>query len=169
MVKVIVIKNAKDVAFAVRTLNRMKNNLPQITREVMRKWGHILVKDMKSAAINANIKSFSGTLQGKGIRWEQGKKSNDGYLFMRLYAIYLDSMSPHFVNVTRRRTRLLAWARRSGSSSIRKKARMVEGKKITKFGIYVKPHPFIASGYRRSRPKLRPMLNRSIKNAVAAA
>ena len=169
MTKVIIINTSGDLIKAVQTLNRMKNSVPQITREVMRKWGHILVKDMKNSAVNADIKSFSGMIQGKGIRWEQTKKGDTGYLFMRLYAIYLDSMSPHFVNITRRRTRLLAWARKSGSSSIRKKARMVESRQITKFAIYVRPHPFIASGYRRARPKLRPMLNRSIKNAVAAA
>lgn len=169
MVKVIVISTAGDFFKAVRTLNRMGKRLPQMTRETMRKWGHILVKDTKAAALNADIKSFSNILQGKGIRWEQGRKSDEGYLFIRLYGIYLDSMSPHFVNITRRRTRLLAWAKQSRNGMIRKKARMVETRKLTKFSIYVRPHPFIASGYRRARPKLRPILNRSIKNAIVAA
>jgi len=169
MVKVIVINTAGDLFKAVRTLNRIRNKIPQMTREVMRKWGNVLVKDTKASAINADIKSFSGVLQGKGIRWEQGKKSNEGYLFIRLYGVYLDSMSPHFVSVTRRRTRLLAWAQRSRNMIIRKKARMIGNRKLTKFSIYVKPHPFIASGYRRARPKLKPMIIRATKQAIIAA
>jgi len=167
MVKVIVINTAGDLFKAVRTLDRIRNKIPKMTREVMRKWGHVLVKDTKASAINADIKSFSGVLQGKGIRWEQGKRSDEGYLFIRLYGVYLDSMSPHFVSVTRRRTRLLAWARKS--NKFERKARMVGNRKLTKFSIYVKPHPFIAGGYRRARPKLRPMINRATKQAIIAA
>lgn len=169
MVKVITINTQGDLVKAVRTLNRIKNNVPEMTREVMRKWGNILVKDMKAAAINADIKSFSQTLQRTGIRWEQTKKGNEGYLFIRLYGIYLDSMNPHFVNVTRRRSRLLAWAKQSKSSSIRRKARRIETRELSKFAIYVKPHPFIASGYRVARPKLRPMIIQSTKKALAVS
>ena len=169
MVKVIIIKTSGDLFKAVRTLNRIRNKMPQMTREVMRKWGDVLVKDMKSSAINADIKSFSGVLQGKGIRWEQKKRSNEGYLFIRLHGVYLDSMSPHYVSVTRRRTRLLAWAQQSRNMTIRKKARMVGSRKLSKFSIYVKPHPFIAGGYQRARPKLRPMINRATKQAIIAA
>ena len=169
MAKVIIINTSGDLVKAVQTLNRIRNNVPKMTREVMRKWGAVLVKDMKSSAVNAKIKNFTGMTQGKGIRWEKPKRSDTGYLFMRLYAIYLDSMSPHFVTIHRRRTGLLRWAKQSNSAAIRRKARLVETKKLTKFSIYVKPHPFIASGYRRARPKLRPMINRSIKIAVNAA
>ena len=130
------------------------------------RWGRILVRDMKLSARKAKIKPFTGTLQGLGIRWEQGVKSDTGYLFMRLYAIYLDSMAPHYVNITRRRTRMLAWAKTATKSTIRRKARMVEKRKLKSFAIYVRPHPFIAQGYRRARPKLRPVLKRLASRGV---
>ena len=166
MVKVIIIRTSGDLFNAVTTLNRIKRTLPEMTRIGMRRWGKILTKDMKLSARNARIKSFSGTLQGLGIRWEQGVRSDTGYLFMRLYAIYLDSMAPHYVNVTRRRTRLLAWAKIARSPNIRKKARMIEKRELKNFAIYVKPHPFIAQGYRRARPKLRPVLKRLVSRGV---
>lgn len=166
MVKVIIIKTSGDLFNAVKTLNRIRKRLPVMTRKAMMRWGKILVRDMKLSARKVGLKRFSGTLQGPGIRWEQGKRSDTGYLFMRLYAIYLDSMRPHYVNVTRRRTRLLAWAKIARGSTIRRKARMVEKRELKSFAIYVKPHPFIAQGYRRARPKLRPLLKMMASRAV---
>lgn len=166
MAKVILIKTSGDLFKAIKTLNRIRILLPKMTKVTMMNWGHVLVKDMKNSVKNAGIKDFTGTLQGKGIRWEQPKRSDTGFLFMRLYGIYLDSMAPHFVSVNRRRSRLLSWAKQASSSNIRRKARMVESKNMTKFSLYVKPHPFIASGFRTARPKLRPMINRSNKIAL---
>lgn len=160
MTKVIIIKTSGDLFKAVTTLNRIKKRLPQMTRLGMRRWGKILVKDMKVSARRARIKSFSGTLQDLGIRWDQRVRSDTGYLFIRLYGVYLDSMRPHHVSVKIRRTRLLAWAKRARNINIRRKARMVEKRELKSFAIYVKPHPFIARGYRRARPKLRPVLKR---------
>ena len=166
MVKVIIIKTTGDLFNAVTTLNRIKKKLPKMTRLGMRRWGKILVRDMKLSARKAKIKDFTGTLQGLGIRWEQGVRSDTGYLFMRLYAIYLDSMAPHYVNVTRRRTRILAWAKLARNLNIRRKARMVEKRELKSFAVYVKPHPFIAQGYRRARPKLKPVLKRLVARGI---
>ena len=160
MVKVIIIKTTGDLKNAIISLNRIKKRLPKLTRLGMRRWGNILVRDMKLSARRAKIKDFKGVLQGVGIRWEQGVRSDTGYLFMRLYAIYLDSMAPHYVNITRRRTRLLAWAKLARVSTIRGKASMVEKRELKNFSIYVRPHPFIARGYGRARPKLKPVLKR---------
>ena len=166
MVKVIVVKTSGELFNAVTSLNRIRKRLPTMVRKGMMRWGKILAKDMKLSARKVGIKRFSGTLQGLGIRWKQRVKRDTGYLFMRLYSIYLDSMRPHYVNVTRRRTRLLAWAKVARSSAIRRKARMVEKRELKKFGIYVKPHPFIAQGYRRARPKLRPILKNMASRGV---
>ncbi len=166
MTKVIIIKTSGDLFVAVATLNRIKKRLPMMIRKGMMRWGKILERDMKLSARRAGIKRFSGTLQDLGIRWEQGVRSDTGYLFMRLYAIYLDSMAPHYVNVTRRRTRLLAWAKIARSPNIRRKARMIEKRELKSFAIYVKPHPFIAQGYRRARPKLRPVMKRLAARGV---
>jgi hypothetical protein len=166
MTKVIIIRNSGDLFNAVTTLNRIKKNLPEMTRLGMMRWGNILVRDMKLSARRANIKNFTGTMQGLGIRWEQGVRSDTGYLFMRLYAIYLDSMAPHYVNITRSRTRLLLWGHTSASSTIRRKSNLVKKKMLKSFAIYVKPHPFIAQGYRRARPKLRAVLKRIASRGV---
>ena len=166
MVKVIVIKTSGDLFYAVATLNRIKTRLPQMIKKGMMRWGKILVRDMKLSARKANIKEFSGTLQELGIRWEQRVKGDTGYLFMRLYAVYLDSMAPHYVNITRRRSRLLVWAKTARSPNIRRKARMVEKKELKSFAIYVKPHPFIAQGYGKARPKLMPILKRLASRGV---
>jgi len=166
MTKVIIIKTSGDLVTAVKTLGRVKKRLPQMIRKGMRRWGKILTRDMKLSARKARIKDYSGTLQGPGIRWEQSVHGDTGYLFMRLYAVFLDSMAPHYVNITRRRTRLLMWARRSRSSTIRRKARLVGSRKLKSFAIYVKPHPFIAQGYARARPKLRPVMKRLAARGV---
>ncbi len=166
MVKVIIIRTQGDLINAVTTLNRIKKRLPKMTRLGMRRWGKILARDMKLSARRAGIKDFTGKLQGLGIRWEQSVRGDTGYLFMRLYAIYLDSMAPHYVSITRRRTRLLAWARRARSSTINRKARMLGRGELKRFAIYVKPHPFIAQGYGRARPKLRPVLKRLVARGV---
>ncbi len=166
MVKVIIIKTSGDLFNAVTSLNRIKKRLPKMVRKGMMRWGKILVRDMKLSARRARIKMFTGTLQTLGIRWEQRVRGDTGYLFMRLYAVYLDSMAPHYVNVTRRRTRLLAWAKLARKSTIRRKANLVETRKLKSFAIYVRPHPFIANGYRRARPKLRPVLKRLAARGV---
>lgn len=166
MVKVIIISTQGDLFRAVTTLNRIKTRLPDMTRLGMRRWGNILARDMKVSAVRAKIKPFTGTLQDTGIRWEQGVRSDIGYLFMRLYAIYLDSMAPHYVNITRRRTRLLAWGKMARVSTIKRKANMVEKGELKSFAIYVRPHPFIAQGYGRARPKLMPILKRLASRGV---
>ena len=166
MVKIIVIKTTGDLFNAVTSLNRIRRRLPEMTRKGMRRWGEILSRDMKRASKQAKIKDFTGTSQLTGIRWEQGAKSDTGFLFMRLYLIYLDSMSPHYVNVTRRRTRLLMWAKLAMSTNIRRKASKVEKGELKKFAVYVKPHPFIAQGFKRARPKLKPVLKRLASRTI---
>lgn len=166
MVKVIIINTTGDLFNAVTSLNRIKKRLPMMVRKGMMRWGKILVRDMKLSARKSGIKRFTGTLQTLGIRWEQGVRSDTGYLFMRLYSIYLDSMAPHYVSITQRRTRLMAWAKVARSPNIRRKARMVEKRELKSFAIFVRPHPFIAQGYRRARPKLRPVLKRLAARGV---
>lgn len=164
--KVIVISTQGDFLRASLILNRVRNNLPQMTRNGMRRWGKILERDMKVSARASGIGDFTGTLSTIGIDYRQGQKSDWGYLFMRLYGIYLDSMIPHFVSVNRRRTRLLAWAKMARSGGIRRKARLVEQRRLPSFSIFVRPHPFIANGWRRARPKLRPILQQEVSRGV---
>jgi hypothetical protein len=140
-----------------------------MTGTAMLKWGGILAKDMTTSAMNAGLTDFTGALLSDGIRYEHRPRTGTGFLFMRLYGVYQDSMRPHRVYVTRRRTRLLAWARMKGNAEIQAKVARLEARKITRFPIFVRPHPFIAQGYRTARPKLRPLLARMAKRWLAAA
>lgn len=163
------INTSGDIAIAVNTLNRVKKNLPKMVRLGMQRWGRILERDMKAAAKSAGITNFTGTAQGKGIRYEQGQRSDSGFLFMRLYMVYLDSMRPHYVAISMRRTRILAWAKQARSPVFRKNAREIEKGTSKKFSIFVKPHPFIRIGYGRARPKLRPVLKRLAERGIQHA
>lgn len=168
MVQVIRINTEGDFVKAVATLNRAKHTLPRMTILGMHRWGKILERHMKRAAKNAGIADYSGLLMGKGIEYRQGPRSENGYLFIRLHGVYLDSMKPHYVSVKRSRTTLLGWAAHARSGSIQTKAMLVQLGRMKRFSIYVKPHPFIATGYRTARPKLRPVLKRIAARAIAS-
>ncbi len=150
-------------------LKRVRNKLPELTSKGMFAWGKILEKDMKMSARDAGIVPFTNTLFTTGIQWRQRPRGKIGRLFIRLYGIALDQMAPHFVNLTRRRSRLLAWAEQSKSSAIRRAARAVRKGEQSKATIRVRPHPFIMNGWRRARPKLRPVLSRFADRIKAEA
>jgi len=166
MVRVIEIRNRRDLIKAANTIGRIRKRLPKTTRLGMQRWGKILVRDMKTSARQAFIMDSSGNLQGNGVRWEQSKRSNTGYLMMPQYAVQLDSMRPHWVSVKGSRQRLLAWSKKAIIPNIRTRARMVESGKIKSFGIYVKPHPFIQRGIARAVPKIRPVFKRAVARGV---
>ena len=165
MVRVINISTSGDFVMAERVLQRIKKQLPVMIIQAMIKWGMKLERDMKNS-IREVTSDFKGLSQGKGIRWEQGRKSQVGYLFMRREYLALDHMRPHWVSVKRSRTKLLAWAKQARIPNIKRRARMVETGKLKRFGIFVKPHPFIDRGWKRARPKLNPILNQMAKRAI---
>jgi len=167
MVHVISVRTSGDLHTLSVSLNRIRRKVPTMTRKEMRRWGNILERDMKNSARLSGIRRAKGELSTTGIDWRQGPRSDHGELFMRIYGIYLDLMGSHWVSVTRRRTRLLAWAKQARSSKIREKATSVEKGELKSFGIYVHKHPFIQVGYRRARPKLRSLLKRAASKGVA--
>lgn len=165
MVQTISISTSGDFLRAERVLKRATLRLPLMTISAMMKWGKILERDIKnSLLINSN--SFTGVSKNKGIEYRQGKKSNVGHLFMREYLLSLDHMRPHYVSVKRSRTRLLSWAMQANSSVIRKKARAVNRGSLKRFGIFVRPHPFISTGFRRARPKLNRIIKREVGRII---
>lgn len=166
MVKVIIISSQKDMVRAVKTLQKIRIKLPKMTRLGMRRWGNILVRDIKTSARQAFIMDSTGKLQGNGIRWVQGKNSNVGHLVIPQYGVFLDSMRPHWVSVKRSRQRLLAWSKRALIPNIRTRARMVEKGTMRSFGIFVKPHPFIRRGLNRALSKVRPVFKRALARGV---
>ena len=87
---------------------------------------------------------------------------------MRREYLALDRMSPHWVSVKRSRSILLRWAQQAVIPNIRDRANKVAANKMVKFSIYVKPHPFISQGFRRARPKLRPILKVAASRGVNA-
>jgi len=159
--------NSLSLEVGIARLNRVHRNLPNLVKEGTRQWGTTLERDMKNSAARADIKAFTNTLFTSGIQWRQRPNGNIGLLFIRLYGVLLDSMKPHFVNLTRSRTRLLAWALQAKSANIRRKASEVSSKRLDKIGIYVKPHPFINNGWNIGRPKLRPILNKQVQLGLA--
>lgn len=153
---------------AIRTLGKIRKNLPEMTSRQMMKWGKILERDMKRAAKGAGIQSFTGTLlKGRGIEWRQRPKGKVGRLFIRLYGIALDSMEPHPVLIRRRRSTLLKWALQSRNFS--SAAKKIYAGDLNKKVVHVRRHPFIRTGWRVARPKLTRLLKQGARQAAAAA
>lgn len=166
MVFILSVKKPGQVMRHVESLKRIRTRLPGWNSKAMLKWGKILEKDIKLSARSAGIKRFSGTLFKEGIQYRQKPNGRTGKLFMRLYGLHLDSMTPHRVNVNSSRARLLSWASQSRKGNIRKKAAGVRNRKIKDFVIFVKPHPFIRRGWNRARPKLGPILKREYRKSI---
>lgn len=159
--------NTGDVRKIQRRLKRVRK-LPEMTSNAMMEWGKILEGDMKTAAWQRGIKSFTGTLYEQGIRWEQMPRGYTGKLFMRLYALALDAapLGGRWVSVKPSRTHLLAWARQAQSKELRRKALLVQKGTLKYFSLKVRGHPFIMDGWRRARPKLRPIIAKYAKRVI---
>jgi hypothetical protein len=111
------------------------------------------------------ITPFTGNLFRNGIRWRQGKNTSYGGLFIPQYAVYLDSMRPHFVSIKPSRATLMNWAMRARYAGVRKQGRKAAtGLRHGK--VFVRPHPFIRRGYNRARPKLTYTLKRELDKNI---
>ena len=165
MVIVLRLTSAGDIQKAANFLDRIHRKTPELTSKVMHKFGNLMVKNLKQAAMDRkDIKSFTGELfQGDGIRWEQRPRGKIGVLKIKQKYIYLDSMQPHWVAIKRSRTRLLAWAKQAQNAGLRKVANDVSSRKQNVGFVYVKPHPFIRTGWNRTRPRLRVMLHQEFR------
>ena len=181
MAQVITLKTNGTLQHTLTALKGIHHNVPKGTREGIRRWGNTLATDMKNSARIAvslggslPIKPMSGgnSLLNKGIRWEQRKKSNVGHLFMRQYGVFLDSMSPHVMPITRNTPMRLRWARQARTNYIRRKAQRLNTNtgdgtfKSDVAFVRVKPHPFIKAGWRIARPKLPIMLKQEVSKSV---
>ena len=164
MVTVINVRRSGDILRASRTLNRLRIKLPGMNSKAMMRWGKTLEKDMKQSARDAGIKSQTGTIYNKGIEYRQKPNGKIGRLFIRNNYVMLDSMKPHWVNLQRSRSRLLSWA--SKSRNFKDEAQMIQSGEMKKFPIFVRPHPFIKSGWRRAKVKLRPILNQELRTMM---
>lgn len=136
---------------------------PQLTISAMREWGMKLERNTKRAAKEAGIQNSTGALQTTGIQWRQAPKGKIGRLFVRSEYVKLDRMRPHWVNITRSRTRLLGWGMRAHSLEIRAGAGAVDAGLQKKFPIKVNPHPFLYEGFASTRPLLRAILRRELR------
>lgn len=146
----------------VKTLFGRVGRFPQLTIDTTRKWGKILERDTKTSARQAGIKRSSGTLFGRGIRWDQKPNGRIGTLFVRQYGVFLDSMRPHWVSMRKGRGVLLRWAETARSSKLQDVSAKIQGGTIKNHGIFVKPHPYLRTGFNRARPKLTKLIKANV-------
>jgi hypothetical protein len=165
MVKIIRITNEFEFDKAIKSVKRLSTRLPIMARELKRQLGNTIVKELKTSARQAGIRRFTNEMFTNGIRYEQTPKGNIGKVIILDKYYFLDSMKPHFVNVLRNRTQLLAWAKQAKNSEIRKKAKEVLANKRKKFSIYVKPHKYIRRGFIMARRQIPKLINKE-KNKV---
>ena len=157
---VIVIRvNKRDVDRVRKRLKREEMKVQQVIKSE-REWGQVLVRDIKSSAKLAGIQSFTGRLQGRGVRWEQ--KGSTGELLIDRDRVYLDSMKPHFVNIQKSRGALVQWGKQAINPEVRRVSKAIESGRVKKYGIQVKPHPFIRDGFNRAIPKLDMIIRKNI-------
>jgi len=145
-------------------LKSLKNirKLPSMTRAGMRDWGkNILVPSERRAVKQAGIKDFKGDLSS-GIVWVQPEKSNYGYMTMPEHGVMLDSMRPHAWYVTRRNG--MTWAAQSNKFGAQ--AKKLRSGQIRGFFVFVKPHPFIRTGYDNARKKLSTILKNKVDTTL---
>lgn len=150
----------------IARLNRIRGTSHKMTREAMREFGEVLEDSLKRHARAAGIKSFTGSLQGRGIRYEQRKFGDIGRLKMHQHTIFVDSMRPHHVSVHKGRVRILRWAAQARSPTIQALAHQVQTGQRRNFSIYVRPHPYITKAYRYARRRLPSISQKHAKRIV---
>lgn len=148
-----------------RSITKLQR-VPKLLPSAMMEWGKKLETDMKLSAAQAGIKSSTGGLFGSGIRWKQRPKGKKGELFIRQYGIYLDEMKPHWVSMKRSRTRFVRWGMKASNRNIRAAATKISQGSLKRYGVFVKPHPFIQKGYTRARRKLKPIISKHLRRAI---
>lgn len=141
--------------------------LPIYISRAMMVWGQLLRRTTYEAAVQAGILPSTGRFYNQGIRYEQAPRGLVGRLLIQQNYVFLDSMRPHTVSVTRRRTLLLRWALNARAYSIQKKANEVAIGTRKNFGIFVKPHPFILQGYAIALPQLQPIIRSYLQMALS--
>jgi len=146
----------------VKTLFGRVGRFPQMTIETTMKWGRILERDTKSAVRNARIKSSTGTIHGKGIRWDQKKKGKVGRLFVRKEYVFLDRMENHWVNLQKSRTRFVRWAETADADNLKRAASQIQDGSKRTHRVYVKKHPFLRRGFKNARPKLTKLIKANV-------
>ncbi len=166
MTTLITIKGLDQLEKVTRNIGQLDASSRKGISRGIREWGNIAVRDLKDASKQASIDTFKGNLRGNGIRWEQAENSVVGRLMIPAYGIELDSMKPHWVNVTKQRTTLLAWANQARSSSIRRRAALLGAGRLDRFSVYVHPHPFIDTGLKRANQKLNPIISKQVNTAI---
>lgn len=166
MTTLITIKGLDQLERVTKNLGQLDASSRKGISQGIREWGNIAVRDLKDSARQAKIDDFTGGLQGNGIRWEQAENGVVGRLMIPSYGVMLDSMNPHWVSVTRQRTRLLAWANQANNSRVRHNAALVSAGKRDHFNVFVKPHPFIQTGLRRANPKLNPLIKNQLNKVI---
>lgn len=131
-------------------------------KEAMNRWGHILERDLKTAANEEGIQTFTGDLQGQGIRYVGAQKRDNGQLLVHPHVLGVDRQVPHTVPITKN-SAMLEWAKQARFDTVRAKAaRVMRSRRSNAVEfIYVKPHPFLEKGKKRALRKLPSVLKQA--------
>lgn len=138
-------------------------------KAAMNDWGKVLERDVKDSARKAGIEPFTGRLYGQGIRYIGARTRDFGQLVADQHVVYVDSMRPHTVPITKNSV-MLRWALRAKSDAVRRRALRVlrsRNPSAVEF-VYVRPHPFISEGMKVARKKLPALLRRAASKKVGA-
>lgn len=141
-----------------KIMKRINNTAKQI-QEGAWEFTKIAVINMRAKLIqNKTIwrGANGGLISDSGIRAVRQSKYVS-LIKMPQYGDWLDSMTPHFVQLKRGR-QIRKWAFEKGNPTVQKLAQQQRG-------IFVRPHPYIRSAMNQSRVDLRTI----IKNRLAMA
>lgn len=151
--KVISISSSGDLQKSIDSLKRLRNQQPRMNEYIMRRFGRLVVEEMKNSALKSGITPFTSN-NFDTIRWEQ--KDKTAALYIPEHMVYLDNMkravTPVFVN--QEKPSLLRWAIVKGRGSIQDRAIRVRGGLDEGFFIGVRRRPFIKRGWHKSRKQL---------------
>lgn len=150
----------------VKVTGRMRN-LPKMTRIGVRAWGNKLQQSMIRSMKGAGIEPFTGELF-RDTKWVQGQNSNYGQLVVPIHGVMLDNMVIHRLWFRRDYGMRLRWAQQARNDQVRVWGGEVRRGQKEKFFLWVRPHPWIQSGYRDARKKLPAVLKEYAGRAVKA-
>lgn len=149
-------------------IERRLRSIAPIVRSSLDNWGSNYLVPMLYRSANEegqlhNVRGNNG-LYG-GVHWDELGSSNTGILTIIESGVYIDSMEAHYVNIRKDRPNLLNWALQCGNAEIVSKAQQILEGKISKYAIYVKPHPWIKRGISNSKRILPEVLKADLMSA----
>jgi len=138
-----IIQIKSNIYTIVKWIDKNRTRIPKVTERILDTVQDIISTELYWSWVEAGIQEFTGRAEGWMFEWDRRYKST--FLWLPVYAIYLDRMRPHLVYV-RGKPELEDWV-------------------LARFGffvnkLYVRPHPWIERGVQRALAVLRDYLER---------